>query len=47
MFRVPPPDDAVVDGSDDDHPLHLEGYLENDFRQLLRVLLPMCVARHS
>jgi hypothetical protein len=41
MFRVPPPGDVAVDGSDNDHPLHLEGYLADDFRQLLRVILPM------
>jgi hypothetical protein len=31
MFRIPAPDNAVVEGSDDDHPLHLEGYLSEDF----------------
>jgi hypothetical protein len=41
MFRIPAPDNAVVEGSDDDHPLHLEGYLSEDFRQLLRIVLPM------
>jgi hypothetical protein len=41
MFSVPPPPDAVVDGSDDDHPVRLDGYLADDFEQLLRVLLPL------
>lgn len=40
MFSVPPPEDVVVDGSDDDHPLRLDGYLAQDFRQFLRVVLP-------
>jgi hypothetical protein len=42
MFSVPPPADADVDGVDDEHPLHLEGYLADDFEQLLRVLIVMC-----
>jgi hypothetical protein len=41
MFAVPPPPDAIVDGSDDEHPLRLDGYLADDFRQLLRVVLPL------
>lgn len=40
MFSVPPPEDVAVDGSDVEHPLRLDGYLANDFRQFLRVVLP-------
>jgi hypothetical protein len=41
MFAVPPPPGAVVDGSDDEHPLRLDGYLADDLRQLLRAVLPL------
>jgi hypothetical protein len=34
-------DGSPVEGSDDDHPLHLQGYLASDFEQLLRVLWPL------
>jgi hypothetical protein len=39
MFAVPLPPDMTVEGTDDNYPLHLEGYLAEDFTQLLRVLI--------
>jgi hypothetical protein len=39
MFAVPLPPDMIVEGTDDSYPLHLEGYLAEDFTQLLRVLI--------
>jgi hypothetical protein len=27
MFQLSQPEGSIVDGADDDHPLHLEGYL--------------------
>jgi hypothetical protein len=47
MFSVPTPSGAVVDGSDDNHPLHLKGYRADEFKQLLRVILPLCVVRSA
>jgi hypothetical protein len=41
MFSMPAPPGVILDGSDDDHPLHLKGYLADDFKQLLRVILPL------
>jgi hypothetical protein len=43
MFSVPQAENEAVEGSDDEHPLVLEGYLAHDFKQLLRVLLPLYV----
>jgi hypothetical protein len=46
MFRLPSPRKVIVDGSDDEHPLYLEGYLASDLRQLLRVtVLPLRVTQ--
>jgi hypothetical protein len=47
MFHVPPLIDTVLDGCDDEHPLYLEGYLAEDFRRLLRVLLPLWVRSYD
>lgn len=41
LFGVPLLENVAVGGSDDDHPLHLDGCVAEDFRQLLRVVLPM------
>jgi hypothetical protein len=41
MFSVPPGNGVIVDGSDDEHPLRLDGYTADDFRQLLKVILPL------
>jgi hypothetical protein len=41
MFSIPQFASGVVEGSDDEHPLVLEGHLAQDFKQLLRVLLPL------
>jgi hypothetical protein len=43
MFRLPAPGDAMTEGSDDDHPLILHGYLAEEFRQLLRIISPLFV----
>jgi hypothetical protein len=43
MFRVPGSGDAVTDGTDDEHPLILHGYTAEDFRQLLKVTMPLYV----
>jgi hypothetical protein len=47
MFQIPPPQGTTVEGSDDDHPLVLEGYLVHEFRALLQVLFPLYVVRPS
>jgi hypothetical protein len=47
MFQIPPPHVAVLDGSDDEHPLVLEGYLAHEFRALLQVLFPLFVVHPS
>ena len=42
MFSLPPPEDHIVDGMDDQHPLRLpEAYGKTEFRRLLNVLLPL------
>lgn len=41
MFSVPVPKGTIVDGADDEHPLRLDGLHADDFRQFLRVVLPM------
>jgi hypothetical protein len=43
MFALPAIGGGGADGSSDERPLRLEGYLAEDFRQFLRVLLPMYV----
>jgi hypothetical protein len=43
MLEVPQPSGQPVDGSDEDHPLRLDGYSAADFRQLMRVVLPLSV----
>jgi hypothetical protein len=43
MFALPVGEGVDVDGSSDERPLRLEGYLAEDFRQFLRVLVPLCV----
>jgi hypothetical protein len=43
MLEVPQPSGQPIDGSDEDHPLRLDGYSAADFRQLMRVLLPPSV----
>jgi hypothetical protein len=43
MFNLPQAEGNVMEGSDDEHPLILEGYLAQDFKQLLRVLFPLYV----
>jgi hypothetical protein len=43
MFSVPQGDGGTIEGTDDEHPLVLPGYLAYDFEQLLKVLLPQYV----
>jgi hypothetical protein len=43
MFSVPQ-EVLIRDGSSEEHPLVLEGYLASEFEQLLRVLLPLYAA---
>jgi hypothetical protein len=43
MFALPVGEGVDVDGSSYERPLRLEGYLAEDFRQFLRVLVPLCV----
>lgn len=41
MFSLPPPEDQIVDGTDEQHPLRLpETYGKAEFRLFLEVLLP-------
>ncbi|GBE86157.1 hypothetical protein SCP_0900340 [Sparassis crispa] len=40
MFAMPVSGNATADGSDDEHPLRLEGVAKEDFAQLLRVIYP-------
>jgi hypothetical protein len=42
MFRLPQ-SEGSLEGRHKDHPVILEGYLADDFTQLVRVLLPKCV----
>lgn len=43
MFSLPPPEDHIVDGISDQHPLRLPGeaYGKVEFRRFLNVLLPL------
>jgi hypothetical protein len=43
MYMLPILGDEAVDGSSDTRPLVLAGISSNDLRQLLKVLLPLCV----
>lgn len=40
MFSFPPPPDAEVEGSSDEHPIRLDGVTVDEFRHLLKVLYP-------
>jgi hypothetical protein len=42
-FLAPIEDRLVADGLNDTHPLYLDGVSAMDFRQLLRILFPLCV----
>jgi hypothetical protein len=42
MFRLPQ-SEGSLEGRHKDHPVIFEGYLADDFTQLVRVLLPKCV----
>jgi hypothetical protein len=44
MFALPTGEGTECEGSSDQQPLRLEGYLAEDFRQFLRVLVPMYVS---
>ena len=41
MFTLPIAQDAVADGCGDEQPLKLDGVMKDDFRQLLRVIVPI------
>jgi hypothetical protein len=43
MLSVPQGDSGTLEGTNEEHPLVLPSYQANDFRQLLRVLLPQYV----
>jgi len=40
MFGLPIVKGAIPDGLSDEQPLHLEGIMKEDFRQLLRIMFP-------
>lgn len=46
MFLMPSPRAAPHDGTDDEHPLRLDGVKASDFRELLRTLFPRSVVVH-
>jgi hypothetical protein len=43
MFQLPTGSDGAVEGTNEEHPITLEGYKATDFDALLKVLYPTFV----